>query len=341
MNTRFGNFSNFDPSNLQSQISGLQDRQGFDPSALQSQIGDLQGKFGNFSNFDPSQLQGRLDELGGRIDNIPQFDDTQLRQDMNTRFGNFSNFDPSQLQERLNQLGGRVDNISQFDPSQLRDRLAELEERNMPRFGSDINNFRFNSGGITNLAEGGLVKMQDKGQVPEASIDPAMMQLNPMEEGIAAVDPAMTDPAMVDPAIDPAALELMEQTAMAVLGQVPPEQADAIIQAFIQQFGSEAFQMLRQQVLASVEPNAQTEGMIEGQGDGMSDEIMGSIGDQQRVAVSPGEFIVPADVVSGIGNGSSDAGANELDSMMEEIRLARTGMTQQPPAIDPRGAMPV
>ena len=185
--------------------------------------------------------------------------------------------------------------------------------------------------------------MQDMGQVPEMPIDPAMMQPNPMEEGIAAVDPAMANPAITDPmaGIDPAALELMQQTAMAVLGQVPPEQADAIIQAFIQQFGSEAFQMLRQQVLASVEPNAQTEGMIEGQGDGMSDEIMGSIGDQQRVAVSPGEFIVPADVVSGIGNGSSDAGANELDSMMEEIRLARTGMAQQPPAIDPRGAMPV
>ena len=190
--------------------------------------------------------------------------------------------------------------------------------------------------------------MQDMGQVPEMPIDPAMMmQANPMQEGIAAVDPAMQeammqDPAMTDPmaGIDPAALQLMEQTAMAVLGQVPPEQSDAIIQAFIQQFGSEAFQMLRQQVLASVEPGAQNEGMIEGQGDGMSDEIMGSIGDQQRVAVSPGEFIVPADVVSGIGNGSSDAGAGELDRMMDEIRQARTGMTQQPPAIDPRGAMP-
>jgi hypothetical protein len=148
---------------------------------------------------------------------------------------------------------------------------------------------------------------------------------------------------MADPmaGMDPATIQLVEQTAMAVLGQVPPEQADAIIQAFIQKFGPEAFQMLRQQVLTSVEPGAQTEGMIEGQGDGMSDEVQGMIGDQQRVAVSPGEFIVPADVVSGLGNGSSDAGAGELDRMMAEIRQARTGMTNQPPAIDPRGAMPV
>ena len=193
-------------------------------------------------------------------------------------------------------------------------------------------------GGIINLAKGGLVKMQDMGQVPEIPIDPAMMQADPMQEGIAAVDPAMQDPTA---GIDPAALQLVEQTAMAVLGQVPPEQADAIIQAFIEQFGPEAFQALRQEVLNSVEPGAQTEGMIQGQGDGMSDEIQGMIGDQQRVAVSPGEYIVPADVVSGIGNGSSDSGANQLDSMMDEIRQARTGMTQQPPAIDPRGAMPV
>jgi hypothetical protein len=136
-------------------------------------------------------------------------------------------------------------------------------------------------------------------------------------------------------------MSLIQQTAMAILGQVPPEQADAVIQTFIQQFGPEAFQMLREQVLTSVEPGAQTEGMIEGQGDGMSDQVQGMIGDQQRVAVSPGEFIVPADVVSGIGNGSSDAGAGELDRMMADIRQARTGRTGQPPAINPRGAMPV
>ena len=73
----------------------------------------------------------------------------------------------------------------------------------------------------------------------------------------------------------------------------------------------------------------------------MSDEVQGMIGNQQRVAVSPGEFIVPADVVSGLGNGSSNAGAGELDRMMDEIRQARTGMTEQPPAIDARRVMPV
>jgi hypothetical protein len=177
----------------------------------------------------------------------------------------------------------------------------------------------YQEGGITELIAG----------PPEAAIPPEVaMRMNP----------AMADPMA---GMDPATIQLVEQTAMAVLGQVPPEQADAIIQAFIQQFGPEAFQMLRQQVLASVEPGAQTEGLIQGQGDGMSDEVQGMIGNQQRVAVSPGEFIVPADVVSGLGNGSSNAGAGELDRMMDEIRQTRTGMTGQPPAIDARRVMPV
>jgi hypothetical protein len=191
--------------------------------------------------------------------------------------------------------------------------------------------------------QGGLVEMQDMGQVPEMPMDPAlenaeMMQSDPMQADMAAMDPQMADP--MDN-IDAPTQQLLEQTAMAILGQIPPEDADAIIQAFVEQFGSEVFQAFRDQVLTAVVPNAQTEGMLEGQGDGMSDEIMGMIGDQQRVAVSPGEYIVPADVVSGIGNGSSDAGAGELDRMLADIRQARTGMTEQPPEIDPRGAMPV
>ena len=203
---------------------------------------------------------------------------------------------------------------------------------------SDLREWLASQNGVSGYQGGGITELV--GGAPEAAMPVGM----PVDPAMAApMDPAMMDQAMTDPTagIDPATIQLVEQTAMAVLGQVPQEQADAIIQAFIQQFGPEAFQMLRQQVLDSVEPGAQTEGMVAGQGDGMSDEVMGMIGDQQRVAVSPGEYIVPADVVSGIGNGSSDAGAGELDRMMADIRQARTGRTQQPPAINPRGAMPV
>jgi hypothetical protein len=93
-------------------------------------------------------------------------------------------------------------------------------------------------------------------------------------------------------------------------------------------------------ILQSVVPNAQTEGMIKGNGSGMDDMVQGMIGSEQPVAVSPGEFIVPADVVSGLGEGSSDAGAEKLDDMMDRVRMERNGTTKQAPQIDERKVMP-
>ena len=52
------------------------------------------------------------------------------------------------------------------------------------------------------------------------------------------------------------------------------------------------------------------------------------------------EFVIPADVVSGLGNGNSDAGAKNLYAMMDRVRQARTGTTKQAPAIDPNKMMP-
>jgi len=127
---------------------------------------------------------------------------------------------------------------------------------------------------------------------------------------------------------------LISMTRDAILGDA--ENADQIIQAFISVFGQEAFEELRDQVLQSQVPDAQTEGMIEGSGGGMDDEVMGMIGNQQGVAVSPGEYIIPADVVSSLGDGSSDAGADKLDTMLDDVRMAKTGRTIQPGKIDNR-----
>ena len=83
-------------------------------------------------------------------------------------------------------------------------------------------------------------------------------------------------------------------------------------------------------------------GLTQGPGDGMSDDIMLPItGTPDVAAVSPDEFVVPADVVSGLGNGSTSAGARQLYSMMDKVRDARTGKTAQPRAINPTRMMPV
>ena len=134
---------------------------------------------------------------------------------------------------------------------------------------------------------------------------------------------------------------IIDLTIEAVMGRLPAEQAEAVINRFIDEFGSEVFAMLRDRVLQEAMPNSQTEGEIVGQGGGMDDMIPGMIGDQQPVAVSPGEFIVPADVVSGLGDGSTDAGVRELNGMMDRVRNERTGTFQQPKPIDKTKVMPV
>ena len=60
----------------------------------------------------------------------------------------------------------------------------------------------------------------------------------------------------------------------------------------------------------------------------------------QEARLSDGEFVIPADVVSHLGNGNSDAGADQLHSMMGNIRQARTGNPKQGKEIDPQQFMP-
>ena len=75
--------------------------------------------------------------------------------------------------------------------------------------------------------------------------------------------------------------------------------------------------------------------------DGMADTIPSSIDNKDPAALSGGEFVVAADVVSGLGNGNSNAGAQQLYNMMDRVRKARTGTTKQGKQIKPQSVMPV
>lgn len=79
---------------------------------------------------------------------------------------------------------------------------------------------------------------------------------------------------------------------------------------------------------------------LRGETDGMSDELMTNIDGNQPAALSHGEFVIPADVVSHLGNGNSDAGAKKLYQMMDRIRQARTGTTKQGKQINPNKFLP-
>jgi len=80
--------------------------------------------------------------------------------------------------------------------------------------------------------------------------------------------------------------------------------------------------------------------LLKGPGDGMSDNIPATIGRKQPARLADGEFVVPADVVSHLGNGSTDAGAKRLYAMMDKVRRARTGKKKQAPAINMNKYLP-
>jgi hypothetical protein len=77
-----------------------------------------------------------------------------------------------------------------------------------------------------------------------------------------------------------------------------------------------------------------------GESDGMSDNFRAVINGTQPARLTDGEFVVPADVVSHLGNGSSKAGAKRLHVMMDRIRKARTGTKKQAPAVKAERFMP-
>lgn len=124
--------------------------------------------------------------------------------------------------------------------------------------------------------------------------------------------------------------DLIQATRDAIIQQSPD--AQPLIQMFLATFGEAALRDL----LASIQ--------MQGGGDGMSDSIPATVqgrdGSQGIAALSEGEYIIPSDVVSGIGNGSTEAGARQLDNMVANTRVARNGAPQQPPPIDPSQVMP-
>lgn len=171
---------------------------------------------------------------------------------------------------------------------------------------------RYAAGGVVRMAAGGIADMpQGDAAFPRAE------------------SPRMNEKELVSMAIKAVRSELPEQAAATVLAQ------------FIQTYGEDALRKLVSDVQEGRVPQGDMEGQIQGPGDGMDDLVPAKMDDgSSDVLLSDGEFIVPADVVSGLGNGSSDAGAAELENMMSRVRQERTGMREQPKQIAAGGLLP-
>jgi hypothetical protein len=95
-------------------------------------------------------------------------------------------------------------------------------------------------------------------------------------------------------------------------------------------------QRLENKGIMGLAAGGMTPRFLSGGGDGMSDSIKARINGSQEARLADGEFVIPADVVSHLGNGSSKAGAKQLYSMMDKVRTARTGRKSQGKQINPR-----
>lgn len=115
---------------------------------------------------------------------------------------------------------------------------------------------------------------------------------------------------------------LMNEAKAALLGE-HPRPADALSR-LQDTFGEGAVDLLRDRL---------TGGRVRGAGGGMDDLVPGTIEGRQKVRLADGEFVVPADVVSGLGDGSTDQGVRKLHGLMRDVRKERTGKTSQPKAM--------
>ena len=184
------------------------------------------------------------------------------------------------------------------------------------------------------MAGGGMVSYR-----PAGMRQPIYMQaggIADMMPGAEMVPAAMAPEQMNDK-------DIVNGSVSAIRGEIPEEQAAIVLGLFLERFGEEALRRLVSDVRTGKinGERGDIEGVIEGPGDGMDDLVPAMMDDgSQDVLLSDGEFIVPADVVSGLGNGSTDAGAEELYNMMDRIREARTGMTEQPAQVKVGGLLP-
>ena len=199
-------------------------------------------------------------------------------------------------------------------------------------------------GDITYAADGGPIKMQDGGGLE------ALQQMAPTASGLGAMAGVMDDgdPDSAMMQIQSMMMEgqqgdedtaniIIDEAISAIRGEHP--QPEVAIQAFVQEYGQNALDVLvtqvqQEEMLEQMGRNqdmlVEGDGMIEGMGKGRDDMVQATLEGEQDVLLSDGEFVLPADVVSGIGDGSSKAGEAELMALIDRVRTRRTG-TKEPP----------
>lgn len=214
------------------------------------------------------------------------------------------------------QEGGQVEEMNQGGLTQFQSIMGnpalQIQNPNPP--------LKMFMGGSTNLFEKMLsdpkvaALLQGQGQTQPQSYDVlASIGANPpqqMNHG------GMTGAGMANSSIIPAIAPLIE---------VANQQAQQRLAK-----GGEIVEGLKEIATKKQTRMPAFEGRVKGQGDGMSDDIPFNIEGQQPALLARDEYVIPADVVAMVGNGSSDAGSDKIDGAIANIRQQKYGRAQQP-----------
>lgn len=203
------------------------------------------------------------------------------------------------------------------------------------------------SQGLQNLARGGdSYKLAAANFATKAGTPSAAMSImgaagvNAVNEGITQQNEANQAQAQVDAtgAARQARIDRQKQTALDTVKKYPFQ--FAMGGSIDDEYGTDNMNTQSGNMQNGFMGYAMGGRFLSGGGDGMSDSIHASIEGNQEARLADGEFVIPADVVSHIGNGSSKAGAKQLYNMMDRIRQARTGNKKQGREIKPNKFMP-
>jgi hypothetical protein len=286
---------------------------------------------GNFTGFAPALSNTQLGMIGGT-----------------SALG-------AMMQAERNQFGvpGQEDYVSSFDPSKFRRSAPTYapESVYVPQYKDYLTAAE---GGIMKLANGGPVErmsMMNTAMNPQGGLYPQGM-IDKTQYATPTQRPVSSELMMDVPAYERSNPMLMAEGGIADIVEAAKAQG-LTLDAYQNIYGRGNAIIEMEKALKEGKSMTMARGgiadlggysdggrMLKGPGDGMSDSIPGVIANKQPARLADGEFVVPADVVSHLGNGSTDAGAKQLYSMMDKVRKARTGKKAQGKQINPSKYMP-
>jgi hypothetical protein len=257
------------------------------------------------------------------------------------------------MQAERNQFGvpALEDYESSFDPSKFQRSTPTYAPESVYR--PEYRDYTTAAkGGIMRLANGGPVErmsMANTAMNPQGGLYP-MGMIDKTQYAVPTQRPVSSEMVMDAPAYEKSSPMLMAEGGIA--GMLEAAKAQGLTPEAYQQIYGRGNAIIEMQKrlkegkamasggISSLGSYSDGGRMLKGPGDGMSDSIPGVIANKQPARLADGEFVVPADVVSHLGNGSTDAGAKQLYSMMDKVRKARTGKKSQGKQINPNRYMP-